>query len=63
MIAAGASNCEDAQLDLAFQPNRVMYCSAETVMLAANSAPVDRIKIGFLRGPVGVYPSKTTMYH
>lgn len=63
MIAAGASNCEDAQLDLAFQPNRVMYCSAETVMLAANSAPVDRIKIGFLRGPAGVYPLKTTMYH
>lgn len=63
MVAAGASNCEDAQLDLAFQPNRVMYCSAETVMLALNSAPVDRIKIGFLRGPSGVCPSNTTMYH
>lgn len=63
MIAAGASNCEDAQLDLAFQPNRVMYCSAESATLAANSVPVDRIKIGFLRGPPGVYPLKTTMYH
>lgn len=63
MVAAGASNCEAAQLDLAFGPDRVMYCTEEMVMLSGNSAPIHRIKIGFSPRPVGQPPSKSTIYH
>ena len=62
MIAAGGSNCKAAQLDLAFDSDRVMCCNEELVMLPANSAIVHCIKIGFSCVPKG-QASISTFYH